>query len=233
MYALIDERGFDLAVYRSRRHPDQRRPLRPAGPPSFRRNSMPMLLALLSLLAFYICTVSAQAVSRTSSSASMSSASSLATQSAISVSGLPFDLILPPINSSFPSIQLDLPTTSPLYVTVNIVSLGTNTSILPTVLLSTTGSFAIGSRPQTDVVTGGSGGVANRRARGGGIWSLGWNQGFANWTWTGDEVGPQLLIGFGVGSDGQANGSVIEGNGDTVLEVGISSSCQLLPVVVV
>jgi calcium channel MID1 len=111
-------------------------------------------------------------------------------QLTLSTSSLPITVTLPALNTSTPAFDLSITSLNPitsLYLTLSICSLGSNTSIIPAVLVTTNpGEFDIDENSVSDR---NSGGVekANRRARGGDVWALAWDRGFANWTFV-DEV---------------------------------------------
>ena len=47
--------------------------------------------------------------------------------------------------------------------------------------------------------------------------------GFANWTWTGGDVGVSMLIGLGLNADGTVDGSEIGRQGNVVVQLGVSA----------
>lgn len=148
----------------------------------------------------------------------------------ISISGLPSLLTLPPLNKTSPLLQISLPTTSPLYITLNICSLTSNTSLVPTVLLTTTSPpvFSLGSRrPVSDFNSGGTNrDTANKVNRDEDVWSVTWDKGFANWTWADEEpVGVGILFGLGLKVDGSVDEDVAgSGEGNVVIQLGVSST---------
>jgi len=202
------------------RCPTHRKPPRPPEKPPLRLAPLStfilLFIALLSLLH------PTHGLAQETTSHSSSSNPSPSAISTISISGLPSLLTLPPLNSTAPTIQLDLPTTSSLYITLNICSLGANTSLIPSVLLSTASPtvFNLGTRPSADRESGGVG-RANRRSRAGTTWLLEWDMGFANWTSTGEEVGVAVFLGMGLRVDGSVDGSVL-GQGNVVVQIGIA-----------
>ena len=200
------------------------RPRIPPRPPDMSLSGLKSVyhrvLLLITLLSFFGgLHVSAQPTASTSSPTS--SASPASPQSTIVISGLPSLLNLPYLNSTNPTVQLELPTTSTISVTLNICSVGINASLLPTVLLSTASPplFSLGTRSVVDKESGGLA-VPNRRNRAGDTWMVEWDAGFANWTWSGTEVGVSMLIGIGT-STGTTVGS---DDGNIVVQVGITGN---------
>ena len=136
------------------------------------------------------------------------------------VSSVPNSLSLV-LNSTNPAYILNF-TASPLYLTFNIATLGANTSILPTIVVSTTSpaSFDLSSRTSLDPSSGGRVDIGNTVSRRGDVWRLDWDAGFANWTDqdSGDES--SVLIGLGVQTNGTVEGSLIpESNGNIPVTV--------------
>ena len=228
----------DHRVLSSTRCPGYRRPRRPPDRTRRRLLSSTTLLVLALLLVLSVC-VSAQSSTTSASIAilavSATSTALTSTQSStspsladptptISISTLPTLLNLPSLNSSVPAIRVSLPSTSPLYITLNICSFASDTSLVPTVLVSTASppTFALGTRSNPDRLSGGVG-TANRRNRGGTVWQLEWDAGFANWTWSGGEVGAGMLVGLGVGTEGTVNGSAM-GQASAVVQMGVSNT---------
>ncbi|WVR05245.1 hypothetical protein IAU60_002257 [Kwoniella sp. DSM 27419] len=137
---------------------------------------------------------------------------------------LPTTVSLPPLNTSQPVIQLDLPFVSSLYLTFSICSLTDDSTLLPTILLTTADRdqaldegesiFDLGSRTNADALSGGTRkGYYNRRnGKNGDVWGLTWDKGFANWTLSdgsdsddGDDSGyvrVSVLVGLGLQADG-------------------------------
>jgi hypothetical protein len=140
-------------------------------------------------------------------------------QLSLSTSSLPITVTLPPLNTSTQAFDLSI--TSPsvitsLYLTLSICSLGSNTSIIPAILVSLDPeNFDIDENSVSDR---NSGGVlkANRKARGADVWALAWDKGFANWTYV-DEEGVEnvtMRIGFAEGEEAS--------EGNVVLQLGAS-----------
>ena len=123
-----------------------------------------IVLLIILVSCFGPLQTSAQSTASTSSPSSSTFAAS--PQSTIIISGLPSLLNLPYLNSTNPTIQIELPTTSPIFITLNICSVGTNVSLLPTVLLSTASPpvFSLGTRSVVDRESGGLA-VPNKRNR--------------------------------------------------------------------
>ena len=111
-------------------------------------------------------------------------------QLSLSTSSLPLTVTLPPLNTSTQAFDLSITSPSPitsLYLTLSICSLGSNTSIIPAILVSLDPeNFDIDENSVSDR---NSGGVlkANRKARGADVWALAWDKGFANWTYVDEE----------------------------------------------
>jgi hypothetical protein len=140
-------------------------------------------------------------------------------QLSISTSSLPLTVTLPPLNTSTQAFDLSITSTSPitsLFLTLSICSLGSNTSIIPAVLVSLNpGNFDIDENSAPDRNSGGVG-KANRKARGADVWALAWDKGFANWTYV-DEDGAEsvtMRIGFAEGEEAS--------EGNVVLQLGAS-----------
>ena len=113
-------------------------------------------------------------------------------QLTLSTSSLPLTVTLPALNTTTAAFDLSITSLNPitsLYLTLSICSLGSNSSIIPAVLVTTNpGEFDIDDNSVSDR---NSGGVekANKRARGGDVWALAWDKGFANWTFVDDSDG--------------------------------------------
>jgi hypothetical protein len=152
----------------------------------------------------------------------------LATTSAqlsLSTTSLPLTISLPPLNASSPAFDLQInpaTTITSLFLTLSICSLGSNTSIIPAILVSTDlPDYDLGDDSASARDSGGVG-KANRKARGRGVWALAWDKGFANWTYVDDEglSGPVgLRIGFVEGEE------ISEGN--VVLQLGAALDGKL------
>jgi len=184
--------------------------------------SVIVLFWAATLLLATVASAQAPSPSTSTSAATLSSTTS-ATRTIIA-STLPTTLSLAPLNYSNPSIQIDLPTRPTFYITVNICSLGTNTSILPSALVSTvdTPSFALG-QSKTDASSGGVSGP-NIVSQDETVWKLRWESGFANWTWTDGDVGANILVGLGLGDDGQVDYDAVPRDlGNVVVQVSIST----------
>ncbi|RSH91307.1 stretch-activated cation channel mid1 [Saitozyma podzolica] len=113
----------------------------------------------------------------------------------------------------------------PLYITINICALTSNTSILPTVLVSTASppSWTLGTRTSPDSGSGGtSEGGWNLKSRSGNLWEMTLDEGFGNWTWTGDPVGTSLMFGLGLLADGTTQS--VSASGNVAIQLGVSSS---------
>ncbi|WVQ78119.1 hypothetical protein IAT38_000200 [Cryptococcus sp. DSM 104549] len=174
-------------------------------------------------------------------SASTTSASSTTTATpTLSLTSLPTTLSLPPLNTSHPLLQLSLPSSSSLYLTFSLCSLTSNTSLLPTVLLSTSSppSFPLGSKSVSSPSSGGYGGSGlgyNRRSsKSGSTWRLTWSYGFGNWTYGAaggaDEVEVGVLLGLGLDAasgEVQDGADVGVGSGDVVVQLGVSADGPL------
>lgn len=117
----------------------------------------------------------------------------------ISISSMPSTTTLPALNTSSSVLDITLPPSPSLYLTLSICSLNSNDTQLPSVLVSTSPpDFELDERTTADRASGGTE-RANRRVRGGGLWSLSWDQGFANWTNPSDDAlqGPVgMRLGF-------------------------------------
>ncbi|KAL7422903.1 stretch-activated cation channel mid1 [Cryptotrichosporon argae] len=194
-----------------------------------------------SLPASVSASASALTSSASHSSVSHSSSRAPASPSAtISLSGLPVTYTLPSLNSTLPYFILDLPTVSSLFLTLNICGLGTNASVVPSVLVSaittstassssstsSTSPYAIGTRASADAASGGVG-APNRKSRAGATWLLEWDAGFANWTWTGTQsVDASVLVGLNVGTDGTVGGTDAD-DGNIVVQFSASTDGPL------
>lgn len=185
---------------------------------------MVVLLCMLSMLS----SVAAQTTTGLSSSAATNTPTS-------SFKSLPTTVSLPPLSISHPLLQLSLPSTSTssLYLTFSICSLTSNPTMLPTVLISTSSpaSFNLGSKPIRDASAGGvptsSGGQGYnfKSGKNGVTWGLQWSNGFGNWTLNGtSEAQVNLLLGLGLGNDGRTLNTTGVGNGNVVVQMGISAS---------
>jgi len=136
-------------------------------------------------------------------------------QLSLSTSSLPLTVTLPPLNTSTQAFDLSI--TSPsaitsLYLTLSICSLGSNTSIVPAILVSLDPeNFDIDENSVSDR---NSGGVvkANRKARGADVWALAWDKGFANWTYVDDEGTDNVTmrIGFAEGEEASEGNVVLQ-----------------------
>lgn len=150
----------------------------------------------------------------------------------LSVIAIPSLINLPALNSTRPAIQLSFPASRDLFLTFNLCSLTSNTSLVPTVLISTSSDtvWTLGPRPITDATSGGTReGGYNRRSRAGGLWSLTWDKGFGNWTIERQEGGSvvKVLIDLAMGSDGTAR--PVSGAGNVGVQLGVSSSSKSSP----
>ena len=170
-------------------------------------------------------TALAQSSSTPSAASAVSASPTPSVTRTISATTLPTTLSLPPLNLSYPAIQIDLPLRTSLYFTLNICSLGTNISVIPVGLVSTDDppSFALG-RSTSDAQSGGIS-SSNRVSRNGSPWQLEWERGFANWTRSGDgEVGTSVLIGLGIGNDGNVDlGTIPEDLGNVIVQISLST----------
>ena len=146
----------------------------------------------------------------------------------VSITSTPTSITLPALNLSIPTVLLDLPA-SAQYLTINIASLGTNTSILPSVIVSTASSpdFVLGSHTSLDAESGGQWDSGNTVNKGGDTWELEWNLGFANWTAQVNQP-VRCLVGLGVSDNGTVAGPGKE-NGNVIVQVGVSSTSELAP----
>lgn len=188
--------------------------------------------AMVTLVLFCMLSMLSSVVAQTTTSLSSSTATNTPTSS---FKSLPTTVSLPPLNISHPLLQLSLPSTSTssLYLTFSICSLTSNPAILPTVLISTSSpaSFNLGSKPIRDASAGGvptsSGGQGyNFKSEKNGVtWGLQWSNGFGNWTLNGtSEAQVNLLLGLGLGNDGRTLNTTGVGNGNVVVQMGISTS---------
>lgn len=214
----------------SNRHVDRRQ--RPTSVPSHAQ-------VLLLLLVVTLCTCLAEAQSSAATTASASSAASASSTPSmtrtISLSTLPTTLALDPLNASNPAIQLDFSQTPSLYITLNICSLGTNTTILPSAVVSlqSPADFAVG-RTNLDPDSGGLD-IPNRLDREGDPWVLEWNKGFANWTTNvpDNQFQASLLLAIGLGLDGSVDNTSLPANvGNIVLQIGASTRRELCRILV-
>ncbi|KAI9638344.1 calcium channel [Dioszegia hungarica] len=135
----------------------------------------------------------------------------------LSIAAIPALINLTPLNSTRPTIQLSLPPTPDLFLTFNLCSLTSNSSLLPTVLISTAAdpAWSLGARSTADSGSGGTReGGHNRRSRQGAVWSLVWDKGFGNWTMSGMGQGEQvkMLLSLDVDVNGAFRSGVGAGN---------------------
>jgi hypothetical protein len=126
---------------------------------------------------------------------------------------LPFTVTLPALNSSNPILDLILPTSafpsSSIYLTLSICSLNSNTSQTPNVLVSTAPpDYEQDDRMTSDADSGGTA-RTNMRMRGGDLWNLSWDEGFANWTYP-DQDALESPVGIRIGFEEGLD--VAEGN---------------------
>jgi hypothetical protein len=185
-----------------RRIPTHRLP-KPSGPPELPRFMIIITFAcILSLLSTTIAQLS------------------------LSTASLPLTLTLPPLNASKPAFDLQInpaAEVTSLYLTFSICALGSNTSIIPAVVVSTDlSNYDLGDDSDSDKSSGGIG-KANRRGGGGDVWALAWDKGFANWTYVDEEglMGPVgLRIGFAEGEE------ISDGN--VVLQLGAAIDGKLI-----
>jgi len=191
----------------------------PARPPDKARNirstaMFHVLLFLVALICVPLLTIAQSATVSTT----------------VNLPDLPLQLTLPPLNSTSPTIQLSLANTSNLFITFDICSLGSNTTLIPTVLVSTASppSFNFGTRSSLDYGSGGVG-KPNRRNRAGTVWRLEWSMGFANWTKTDvDSLPISILIGNGLQIDGTVDESLLE-QGNVIVRVGLATDGRFHP----
>jgi calcium channel MID1 len=118
-----------------------------------------------------------------------------------------------------------------LFITLNICSLGTNTSILPSAIVSLQDppDFALG-RSNLDSDSGGLS-IPNRLSRNGDPWSLQWNKGFANWTVNvpDNQFQASLLLAMGLDTEGVLDTSTLPSDlGNVVLHLGASTRREYL-----
>lgn len=195
--------------------------------PGLIHTSAMVTLVLLCML-FMLSSVVAQTTTGLSSSTATNTPTS-------PLKSLPTTISLPPLNISHPLLQLSLPSTSTssLYLTFSLCSLTSNPTMLPTVLISTSSpaSFNLGSKPIRDASAGGvptsSGGQGYnfKSGKNGVTWGLQWSNGFGNWTLNGtSEAQVNLLLGLGLGNDGRTMNTTGVGNGNVVMQMGISTS---------
>ena len=126
------------------------------------------------------------------------------------------------LNSTHPLLHVNLPPQT-RYLTLNLCSLSSNTSLIPVVLVSTTSPpvYDLGAQP---VSAAGSGGVgtANLRSRTTNTWEISWDKGFGNWT--GVSTGEvDVLIGLNVANNGSLIGGV-SATGNVVVQLGASAT---------
>ena len=211
---------------------------RPPSRPLHRMSCLRLSTFFGSCLIFtlvFLATASAQESSSTLTTSPRASSSPSPSTSAVSgtlsIPSLPFTTSLPAFNSTSPSITLTLPSVSSLYITLQICTLGQNTSIIPQAILSTSSppSFGLG-RTVSNPQSGGSP-IVNRISRDGDPVSLSFNQGFANYTYTDQEViGATLLIGLGVDNQGNVNTTLVPAsNRNVVVNIDISSDGKSFP----
>jgi hypothetical protein len=188
--------------------------------PADSRNRSSWICNVTFLVFFYLSTVFAAAQLTTASSATSGS-----TQR-VSLAASPALVRLPSLNATRSAVEVSFPPTPNLFLTFNLCSLTSNTSLLPTVLIATTvdPSWAFGARSTADAGSGGTAeGGYNRRSRDGGLWSLTWDKGFGNWTMIG--LGPgetvKVLLDLGFEADGSTRSST--GVGNVNVQLGISS----------
>jgi hypothetical protein len=140
-------------------------------------------------------------------------------QLSLSISSLPLTVTLPPLNASTQAYDLSLTSPSPitsLYLTLSICSLGSNTSIVPAVVVSLDPeNFDIDENSVSDRSSGGVD-KANRKARGGDVWALAWDKGFANWTYVDDEGAGEVVMRIGFAEGEKAS------EGNVVMQLGAS-----------
>ncbi|EIW69653.1 hypothetical protein TREMEDRAFT_62522 [Tremella mesenterica DSM 1558] len=181
-----------------------------------------MLLSFIQILLLYSYYISTCAAQSATSTSSITAPSSIPT---ITIPTLPSLLALSPLNLSHPSLSLSLPQSDSLYVTLNLCSLSSNTSLLPTIRLSTSDppSFILGSRTSVDVTSGGFHSSPNKRSRSGITWELEWDRGFANWTSSSLSASVNLLIGLGLSDDGIDTSVITNADGNVVVQIGLSS----------
>jgi hypothetical protein len=131
-------------------------------------------------------------------------------QLSLSTSSLPLTVTLPPLNTSTQAFDLSITSTSPiisLFLTLSICSLGSNTSIIPAVLVSLDPeNFDIDENSVPDRNSGGVG-KANRKA---------WDKGFANWTYVDEEGADSVTMRIGFAEGEEAS------EGNVVLQLGAS-----------
>lgn len=149
-----------------------------------------------------------------------------ATPISLAVPGLPALITLPAINASHPTVQLSFPATAPLFLTFSICALSTNASLVPTVLVATGGqpSLDLGTRPSSDAASGGTqAGGWNQKSRGAAVWSLAWDQGFANWTAPTTASPSTTTVLIGLNMETSANVASITSRGNVEIQLGASS----------
>jgi calcium channel MID1 len=196
-------------------------------------SSWTTLLVISLCLIFLQPLVYAQEVTIAPSTASSLTTTPTSTPSAspssspLLVPTLPFNTTLPPLNASNPSVQINLPASSTLYVTLNICGVSANSSILPRAIISTSSppNFILG-RTVADPDLGGLQ-VPNQVNRDGDPTLVSFNKGFGNWTWNNPDltVQPSLLLALGIDNNGDIDSSSIPSdNGDVVVHVGVSST---------
>ncbi|WWC61161.1 uncharacterized protein I303_103741 [Kwoniella dejecticola CBS 10117] len=143
----------------------------------------------------------------TSTSSSASSTPTSQTTKTYSISSLPTSVSLPSLNATTPLIQIVLPSTNLVYLTFSICTLTSNSTLLPTILLSTADppSFDIGTKPISDASSGGTKAVGYNRKinKNGQSWKVALDRGFGNFSLNStDEVPVNVLFGLGLHDDG-------------------------------
>ncbi|WWC90056.1 uncharacterized protein L201_004988 [Kwoniella dendrophila CBS 6074] len=166
---------------------------------------------------------SSRTTSISTSTVSASSSSIASATKTYSIPSLPTTVTLPALNKTTPLIQLVLPQVNPIYLTFSICTLTSNTTLLPTILLTTLTpeddlddsdnlSFDLGSRPIIDKSSGGiisqnngnGGGYNEKNNKNGNIWNIILNKGFGNFTLNYENsFKTYILFGLGLEMDGQ------------------------------
>ncbi|WWC69498.1 uncharacterized protein I206_103440 [Kwoniella pini CBS 10737] len=155
-------------------------------------------------------TISSSRTTSVRNSSVSSSGSSTPTSQATktySIDSLPTSVSIPALNKTSPLIQVVLPITNLLYLTFSLCTLTSNTTLLPTILLSTSDlpTFDMGNKPISDQTSGGtkSVGYNQKNNKNGQNWNIALDKGFGNYTLNStDQVPVNILFGLGLEDDG-------------------------------
>lgn len=189
-------------------------------------------LVVLGCSSYWLC-AAAQSTSSVATAATPTASPVFSSPISLTVPGLPALTSLPPINASHPTLQLSFPATTPLFLSFSICALSSNTSLLPTVLVAAGDqpSFDLGSRTSYDSASGGTtAGGWNLKSRDAAVWSLAWDQGFANWTASSSVPASVITVLIGLNMDTSANVRSTNARGNVEIQLGASGqreSCLL------